>query len=262
MSLEYIASRQNNLVKELKKLAGSKRARSETGLVLSEGTHLLQTMLDAGVRPCVVAVTERLSSDPTTLSLLLACEGARSVSIADAVFDQIAPADSPVGLLALSPLKSSFMPPDTEIDTLVLESIQDPGNVGSLIRTAVAAGISQIVLSPGCADVWSPRCLRSAQGAQWLARVYTDVPLPVFLQSYQGEVTATVLENGQSLYRQNLIQPVAWLFGNEGQGLTEEIMTFARRRITIPMPGAMESLNVNAAAAVCLFEQVRQRQLA
>ena len=120
--------------------------------------------------------------------------------------------------------------------------------------------MKQIVLSSGCADVWSPRCLRAAQGAQWLAQIYTDQSLPGFLQAYQGDVAATVLEGGQSLYVQRFTRPVAWLFGNEGQGLTPSLIALANRRLTIPMPGAMESLNVNAAAAVCLFEHVRQRQ--
>ena len=143
----------------------------------------------------------------------------------------------------------------------MLESVQDPGNVGSLIRTAVAAGVRQIVLSAGCADVWSPRCLRAAQGAQWLADIYTDQSLSEFLASYRGDVAATVLEGGENLYAQSLKQPVAWLFGNEGQGLSQGLADSANQRVTIPMPGAMESLNVNAAAAICLFEQVRQRQI-
>lgn len=262
MRFERIESRQNRLVKDLKRLAESKRARLNAGVVVSEGDHLLRTMLGAGVHPSVVAIAERLASEPSIHSLLMDCEGARCVTIADAVFDQIAPADSPAGLLALSPSQTPGVPLDTQVDTLVLEAVQDPGNVGSLIRTAVAAGVRQIVLSPGCADVWSPRCLRTAQGAQWLARIYTDEPLSVFLKTYQSDIAATVLDDGQSLYQQRLIQPIAWLFGNEGQGLTGEIIRLASRRITIPMPGDMESLNVNAAAAVCLFEQVRQRQSA
>ena len=258
--MEQITSRQNSLVKTLKRLADNKRARLDAGLVLSEGDHLLSTMLEAGVRPSLVAVVERVASTPLIQNLLQRCELARCVTIADAIFDQIAPADAPSGLLALSPLPKPIALPNTQSDTLVLEAVQDPTNVGSLIRTAVAAGVTQIILSAGSADVWSPRCLRSAQGAQWLAQIYPDQSLPDFLQAYQGDIVATVLAGGQSLYTQVFAQQVAWLFGNEGQGLTAELVAMADRRVTIPMPGAMESLNVNAAAAVCLFEQVRQRQ--
>jgi TrmH family RNA methyltransferase len=182
------------------------------------------------------------------------------VCIADAIFDQIAPAESSSGVLALSPLGVPAVAPQNDIDTLVLENVQDPGNVGSLIRTAVAAGVQQVVLSPGCADVWSPRCLRAAQGAPWLATVYTDHDAGGFVDTFTGHIAATVLNDGQNLYEQDLVSPIAWLFGNEGQGLSKELAARATCRITIPMPGAMESLNVNAAAAVCLFEQVRQRQ--
>lgn len=261
MTIERITSRQNPLVKDLKRFSESKRARFEGGVVLSEGDHLLHTMLDAGVRPTIVALAVRVAANPRLLKLLEECSSARCVIIDDIVFDQIAPTDSPSGLLALSPLQNPGRSPDLAVDTLVLESVQDPGNVGSLIRTAVAAGIRQVVLSPKCADVWSPRCLRAAQGAQWLAALYVDCQLGEFLRGYQGDVAATVLDGGHSLYDQDFSGAVAWLFGNEGQGLSNEVASYASRRVTIPMPGAMESLNVNAAAAVCLFEQVRQRQL-
>ncbi|MBU3667234.1 MAG: RNA methyltransferase [Rhodocyclaceae bacterium] len=257
---EHIESRQNNLVKDLRRLAEHKRARLDAGLVLCEGDHLLRTMLDAGVQPTVVAMAARTIRSDSIQALLAHCPNARMVTIADAVFDQIAPADSPVGLLALAPLPMSPTLPDFGSDTLVLEAVQDPGNVGSLIRTAVAAGVRQIVLSPGCADVWSPRCLRAAQGAQWLAHVYPDADPVAFLKRYQGVVAATTLDGGLNLYEQSLLKPLAWLFGNEGQGLSRALIDHATYRVTIPMSGSMESLNVNAAAAICLFEQVRQRQ--
>lgn len=259
--MERISSRQNALVKELKRLAESKRARLDARLVLSEGDHLLRTMLDANVAPSVVVLAARVADDASLHTLLQRCTGARCVVIDDAIFDQIAPTDSPAGLLALSPLPLAIAKPDTGTDTLVLEAVQDPGNVGSLIRTAVAAGVRQIVLTPGCADVWSPRCLRAAQGAQWLARIDADTDAVGFLTHYRGDIAATILQGGQTLYAQSFRQPVAWLFGNEGQGLSPQLVALATKRVTIPMPGAMESLNVNAAAAVCLFEQVRQRSV-
>lgn len=259
MSFEHIESRQNNLVKELRRLADNKRARLDAGLVLCEGDHLLRTMLDAGIQPGIVAIAARAASTDSLQVLLARCENARVVTVADAVFDQIAPADSPVGVLALASLPTSDIPPDTGCDTLVLEAVQDPGNVGSLVRTAVAAGVTQVLLSHGCADVWSPRCLRAAQGAQWLVRIYPDTDPVAFLKSYSGDIAATILEGGRNLYEYSFQKPVAWLFGNEGQGLSRSLIDCANYRVTIPMPGMMESLNVNAAAAVCLFEQVRQR---
>lgn len=257
--MEQITSRQNALVKHLKKLADSKRARWESGLLLAEGVHLLQIQLAADRQPEIVAVAERAAEDAEVLALLTRCANARIVLLPDAIFDQIALTDSPSGLIMVASLPSPDAAPDPTIDTLVLDRVQDPGNVGSLIRTAIAAGTRQIILSSGCADAWSPRCLRAGQGAQWLSIVHTEVDLGVFLSSYQGSIAATLLDGGSSLYTHDLRQPTAWLFGNEGQGVDPVLSARATERITIPMPGGMESLNVNAAAAVCLFEQVRQR---
>ena len=260
--MEQIASRQNALVKHLKKLADSKRTRSASGQIFAEGAHLLQIQLAAGWQPDVVVLAERTASDDEVLVLLDRCAHARVVVLPNPIFDQIALTDSPSGLMTVSAQPLPEGRPDQRIDTLVLDRVQDPGNVGSLIRTAVAAGIRQIVLSAGCADAWSPRCLRAGQGAQWLSTVYSDVDLAVFLESYPGAIAATLLEGGSPLYAQDLRQPTAWLFGNEGQGVEPKLSAIATHRITIPMPGGMESLNVNAAAAVCLFEQGRQRHFA
>ncbi len=258
--MEHIASRQNSLIKHLRKLAESKRTRTQHGQVLAEGVHLLQMLLAAGGQPDIVVLADHVSNDREVHALLAQCPKARVVVVTDALFDQLALTDSPSGLLVVSAQPGSERPADLGMDTLVLDRVQDPGNVGSLIRTAVAAGIRQIVLSPGCADPWSPRCLRAAQGAQWLSTVWADMDLTDFLEGYRGTIAATLLDGGSLLYTHDLRQPTAWLFGNEGQGVDPALAAQATQRVTIPMPGGMESLNVNAAAAVCLFEQVRQRQ--
>ena len=258
--MELISSRQNPLVKQLKKLIDSKKVRTEQAQVVAEGTHLLEIQLAAGIKPELIVVAQRCINFPEITALLERVPSVRRVVVTDSIFDQIAPADAPSGLLTVSAAISNDRGPLSTIDTLVLDRIQDPGNVGSLIRTAVAAGVRQIVLSGGCADPWSPRCLRAGQGAQWLATVYSDVVLEGFVGAFKGSIAATVLEGGTNLYGHQLMQATAWLFGNEGQGVKPELIQMASHRITIPMPGGMESLNVNAAAAVCLFEQVRQRR--
>jgi TrmH family RNA methyltransferase len=258
--MEVISSRQNSLVKQLKKLIDSKKARSEFAQVVAEGVHLVEIQLAAGIQPDLIVIAQRALDNPEITALINRVPSARVVVLIDAIFDQIAPTDAPSGLLTVSATVSNDQGPLTNVDTLVLDRVQDPGNVGSLIRTAVAAGVRQIVLSAGCADPWSPRCLRAGQGAQWLATLYPDVALEDFVSDFAGSIAATVLEGGTNLYDQNLTQATAWLFGNEGQGVQPGLIQMASHRITIPMPGGMESLNVNAAAAVCLFEQVRQRR--
>lgn len=257
--MEVISSRQNALVKQIKKLIESKKARSENAQVVAEGAHLLQIQLAAGIQPELIVIAQRALDVPEITALIKQEPSARLVVLTDTIFDQIAPADAPSGLLTVSAAVSIDRGPLSNVDTLVLDRVQDPGNVGSLIRTAVAAGVRQIVLSAGCADPWSPRCLRAGQGAQWLATLYPDVALEDFVGSFAGSIAATVLDGGTNLYGHKLTQATAWLFGNEGQGVLTDLIQMASHRITIPMPGGMESLNVNAAAAVCLFEQVRQR---
>lgn len=257
--MEVISSRQNPLVKQLKKLGDSKRERAEAGKIIAEGLHLLQMQMSAGILPELVVLAQRSQGDSEVKAVLGQCGPVRVVVLTDAIFDQIAPTDTPSGLLFVSNQTALAEPVDVTMDVLVLDRVQDPGNVGSLIRTAVAAGVRQVVLSAGCADAWSPRCLRAGQGAQWLARIHTDVALSEFLAAFPGAIAATLLERGVSLYDQDWSSATAWLFGNEGQGLDPHLSALATHRVTIPMPGGMESLNVNAAAAVCLFEQLRQR---
>jgi len=257
--MEVITSRQNALVKQLKKLVDSKRARVESGRIVAEGTHLWEVQLSVGVMPELIVLAARCTDNAEINALAQMSTGSRLVVLANDIFDQIAPTDAPSGLLTVSETSVATKQPAYTVDTLVLDRVQDPGNVGSLIRTAVAAGVRQIILSAGCADPWSPRCLRAGQGAQWLADVYPETALNEFVGAFSGAVAATVLDGGSSLYTHNLREPTAWLFGNEGQGVEPGLVARATHRITIPMPGGMESLNVNAAAAVCLFEQVRQR---
>ena len=137
--------------------------------------------------------------------------------------------------------------------------MQDAGNVGTLLRTAAAAGVRDVLLGTGCAGAWTPRVLRAAQGAHFVLAIHEQVDLATFLHSYPGNSVATVARDGASLYALDLTRPTAWLVGNEGAGLAPELIAAAQTRATIPLSAGSESLNVAAAAAVCLFEMRRQR---
>ena len=146
---------------------------------------------------------------------------------------------------------------------VLLDNIQDPGNVGSILRSAAAAGAAQAFLSKHCAFAWSPKVLRAGQGAHFCLDIHEDIDLPMWAAGFRetgGEVVATVAAGGSSLYKARLSGRVAVAIGNEGAGLDGSLVAQATRRVTIPMPGGMESLNAAAAAAICLFEFVRQRQ--
>jgi TrmH family RNA methyltransferase len=148
---------------------------------------------------------------------------------------------------------------DGKKDAILLDGVQDPGNVGTLLRTAAAAGIKQALLSPGCASAWSPKVLRAGQGAHFALAIHEDVDLAAFMANYSGTTAVTCLDGATSLYEAKWQGSLAWIFGAEGQGVRPDLIAAALLRIRIPMPGAVESLNVGAAAAVCLFEMVRRR---
>ncbi len=140
---------------------------------------------------------------------------------------------------------------------LLLEDLQDPGNVGSILRTAAAAGVAQVFMSRRCAFAWSPKVLRAGQGGHFHLEIFEDVDLVAWVHSYRGTTIATVAAGGEPLFKADFSAPVAIAIGNEGAGLSAELRAAATRRVTIPMPGNFESLNAGAAAAVCLFECVR-----
>jgi len=143
---------------------------------------------------------------------------------------------------------------------LLLEDIQDPGNLGSMLRSAAAAGCDAIFLSTGCADAWSPRVLRAAMGGHFVLDIHERQDLPAVARAFPGALLAASLQAGSSLYDCDLRGNVAFLVGNEGAGLSASLLDTATQSIAIPMPGRVESLNAAAATAICLFEAVRQRR--
>jgi TrmH family RNA methyltransferase len=170
------------------------------------------------------------------------------------------PAD--VGVLAVVATPRSLAPRDDAAFTLLLEDVQDPGNVGSIVRTAAAAGVEQVLLSKKCAFAWSPKVLRAGQGAHFLTRVVEDVDLVAWSARFRdagGAVAALVVDGGVSLYDAKLPPWLALAVGNEGGGLSAAMVNAANLRVTIPMAVGNESLNAAAATAVALFECVRQR---
>ncbi len=150
--------------------------------------------------------------------------------------------------------------PETVSFALILEDIQDPGNLGSMLRTALGAGVDVVYLSKGCTDAWSPKCLRGGQGAQFYLPIVEGVDVVETLNQFSGNSYATTLA-GDSIYRQDLTLPTAFVIGNEGAGLSRAAINAATYQVSIPMHPKLESLNAAAAAAICLFERKRQFDL-
>lgn len=253
--MSTIQSPQNPAIKHLVRLGESARFRREQQEVLLDGIHLLDACLRAGQQPLRVYVAESAGEDAEVQALLARLQVA-ATWVNDAVLARASELKTPTGLLSVW----RPAPARREVRRAVwLDEVQDPGNVGSILRSAAAAGVDAVHLSPGCADVWSPRVLRAAMGAHFLIDIHAQANLVELARQWTGSLLVTSLEGAVPLHEVVCAAPLAWIFGNEGEGVRPELQALASQRVRIPMPGAMESLNVAAAAAVCLFEDVRRR---
>ncbi|MDR2207711.1 MAG: RNA methyltransferase [Azoarcus sp.] len=257
-----LSSRDNPRLKLFAALARDRSERHERAQTVLDGPHLLGCALDASIALLDVCVSESGGANPEILTLLARLPaGEPPICVPDALFARLSPVDTPAGILARIEIPSFDAQEATERGTLiVLDAIQDPGNLGSILRTAAAAGIQQAWLTPGCAQAWSPKVLRAGMGVHFRLRIHERVDALAVLAAYQGKVVATGTgEESRMMFETDLTGPVAWLFGAEGQGISPALLARADEILHIPMMEGIESLNVGAAAAVCLFEQMRQR---
>ncbi len=254
--MKYLQSRENPFFKELARLAGSARQRGKHKQTLLDGAHLLAAYLDAGMQPQHLLLNAAALKD-AEIGSLLERVNAPVTQLDDRLFAELSELKTPGGLLAVIGL-----PPEVNSAShfaLLVEDIQDPGNLGSILRSAAAAGCDAVYLSAGCADAWSPKVLRAAMGGHFSLQIHEGQDLLAVAGKFSGLLLATGLEAKMSLYDCDLRSDLAFMLGNEGAGLSAGLLKLATQRITIPMPGRVESLNVAAATAICLFETVRQR---
>lgn len=255
--MKHVTSHDNPLFKELKKLAGSARQRKQSSQTLLDGTHLIKSYLDAGMQPMQVLVNTEALHDAEIATLLARLENVPVAQLNDKLFAQLSELKTPTGILALVEISRPAIVQSRF--ALFLEDIQDPGNLGSIIRSAAAAGCDAVFLSQGCADAWSPRVLRAGMGGHFALAVHEAADLVTLASAFPGRVYAAALNTGNHLYDCDLRGEIAFAIGNEGAGLSHDLLRVTHP-FTIPMPGRIESLNAAAAAAVCLFEAARQRQ--
>ena len=257
--MKSIRSRDNPQVKALIRLAGSSRERRRTGSTILEGEHLVRAYQVSGGIAEVILASESALARPEIRDFFENAPAKSRLVLADALLERVSQLVSSAGIAAVirTPLPSPT--PQGISSCLLLENIQDPGNLGAILRTAAAAGITHIFLSKDSVFAWSPKVIRAGMGAHFFLSIFEGVDVGEFAQSFRGSVVAMEPHAARSLYDLDLKGPVAWVFGNEGAGLSERAGHFATHRVRIPMPGPAESLNVGAAAAICLFEQIRQR---
>lgn len=260
--MKTITSRDNAFYKELKHLAGSAQALRKAGKSLLDGVHLCQTYLDLIGQPAHCIVSEGALGNPEVATIVGRVEAANThvTALPDALFGALSQVEHGVHLLFLVETPRPASAPALTTSAVLLDGVQDPGNAGSILRSAGAAGIQQVYCSPGTASIWSPKVLRAAMGAHFVLEIFEHADLAALVRAAAVPVLATSGYAAERLYDVDLAEPVAWILGHEGQGVSDELLALATRRVAVPHAGQVESLNVAACAAVCFFEQLRQQQ--
>lgn len=260
--MKLITSRDNAFYKEIKALATSSSARRKAGKSLLDGVHLCQSWLDLRAAPqaCVLAESALHNPEVATIVARVEALGAPVLAMPDALFGAVSQVEHGVQLLFVIATPNTGAIPALTQSAVLLDGVQDPGNLGSILRSAAAAGIKQVFCSAGSAFCWSPKVLRAAMGAHFVLEIFEQVDLVALVRDSTIPVLATSGYAAEQLYSLDLRTDVAWVLGHEGQGVSDELLTLATHRVAVPHLGKVESLNVAACAAVCFFEQLRQRQ--
>jgi len=254
-----IHSRDNPFVKDLRRLAQDSTAYRKQGRVWLEGDHLCRALLARGQRPAIAVFSE---SFWPLAQAGYAQAAPKNIVIPDALWADVSGLDSPsparlgMGFVLDLPAAPALEP---GVATVVLDRLQDAGNVGSILRSASAFGFAQIAALKGTAALWSPKVLRAGMGAHFALRLVEGLA-PEDLDALGVPLLATSSHGGDLLHRAALPWPCAWLMGHEGQGVSAGLEARARQRIRIAQPGGEESLNVGAAAAICLHASAAARE--
>ena len=254
--VRQVTSRHNDLFKDLRKLLSEPAAYRKLGRVWLEGDHLCRALLARGRTPLRAIVTDSGWADNALNGL--ARNAPEVVCVPDALMRELSGLESPapIGFLIDADTGVAARP---GVDTVVLDRLQDPGNVGSILRTASAMGFAQVVALKGSVALWSPKVLRAGMGAHFALTLVEGAAI-ADVAALGLPVVGTHLRDAQWLHETTLPRPLAWVFGHEGQGMSEDVTAACTLRLRIAQPGGEESLNVAAAAAMCLYESARQRQ--
>lgn len=245
--VSVITSRDNPWIKELRRLSQDATAYRKLGRVWLEGDHLCSAARTRGVRPAVAVFSESFwHKAPVEWSQL----ATKIVVIDDALFAGISALESPARLGCILDMPAAAAP-QAGVATVVLDRVQDAGNVGSILRSAAAFGFRQVVALKGTAALWAPKVLRAGMGAHFGLRLVEGVTSDV-LGALELPLLTTSSHDGEWLHRAQLPYPCAWVLGHEGQGVSPAIAAMATHTVRIAQPGGEESLNVAAAAAICL----------
>lgn len=255
--MKLIESRANPLFKQLYKWQSSAGRRGEP--VLLDGINLCDSWLAAKGQPVHAIFDINRIDEPGIKKLIEQLNIDVCISMPGTLLRALTSVDTDQGVLFVVQPKIFTMPLRLKESVVMLDRIQDPGNVGAILRTCAAAGITRVMAATGTAALWSPKVLRSGQGAHFALQLFEQVDLMAIAATLEMPLVVTTLDQAQDLFETQLPAQCAWVFGHEGQGVDAKLVARADIKVKISHElGAIESLNVTAAAAICLFEQRRQ----
>jgi len=249
--MTVLRSRDNARVKRWAKLSQDARFRKKERRALVEGPHLVAALLERGLKPLSVLVSEE-GVEIGEIQALIQRSRHEPVVLSASVFRSIADAETPQGIAA--EIEIPVPKERSKGHCVFLEGIQDAGNVGAIIRSAAAFGIASVVLDSACADPWSPKVLRAGMGGHFSLAILDSADLSRHLNQFEGRLLCAVPKEGVALRKADFSGRLGWLFGSEGRGVSAELQKKASQRVTVPTAPGTESLNVAAAAAICFYE--------
>lgn len=258
-AVTILRSRDNPRVRRWRRLIADRQLRRRERRTWIEGARLVGAYLEAQGEPVALIVSAQ-AREGRDVGELIARAGRPPVVLAASVFKSLSDTDAPQGIAAEIAIPSAA-PEESDAEPCVfLDGVQDPGNLGAILRSAAAFGAPEVVLGTGCADPWSPKVLRAAMGAHFVLRLRETDTLAQRFAAFAGERICTVPRDGRALEEIDLRGRHAWVFGGEARGVGEATARAATQRASIPIAGSTESLNVAIAASICLYEVARQRR--
>ncbi len=257
--MRVIRSRDNPLARQFSSLVHSSRHRHKSGLTVLDGIHLVAAYGETQGAPQTLLVSESGLRHPEVVQLLARSPMPEPVVLSDALFSECAAVQAPLGIAAIIAMPAPPLPPGPLGPCLMLEDIQDPGNLGTLLRSAAAAGIPRAFLSSGCTLAWAPRVLRAGMGAHFQIELYEGVALAELASRHEGRVLGATLHGARPYFDVDLTGTVALVIGNEGAGISSGLLAQVHERVYIPMAAGIESLNAAVAGSILMFERQRQQ---
>ena len=260
-----ITSSQNPKIQQVRGLLQRRKERKKSGLFVAEGVRLVEEGVKAGWKPQITFFSENISERGLEIVKRLSSEGLFVEEISQNLMDELSDTETAQGILAVFPNERSDFPKKPDF-LLILDNLRDPGNLGTILRSAAAAGVQGIILTPGTTDAYSPKVIRSGMGAHFY--------IPIRSMNHEEIIQLTKKDNkppiqlfgsnvheGKCFWEEDFRQPTALIIGSEAEGVSEKLLQATDGSIHIPMPGKSESLNAATAASILIFEVIRQRSL-